>query len=1522
MAASVAKPGSRRGDSASVGRLLRLLRPYTGRLVIAVVALTLLAFVNMALPLALKLLIDDVFPNQNWRLLGLILVGILACYLLRNALFFVSKATAVRVGENVSFTLRNRLFEHLQRMNLQFYRNNKPGQLSSRVMDDSFVVQSFIQDEAPVLAQAALRFACLVSIIYMVNWRLALASTLVLPLHLWAVVYFKRPIKAASRTAQEQLSTIYGNLIESFLAMEVVKSFTAEERERGQFQQAIDISRQSQLRSKTWHLAQKVVADLLIGLGTIALLGFGAWQVMKPVDPMQAGTFMAFFGLVAMLYPTVLELVSGAAKLTRATASLDRIGEMLGAESQEGPPVSESLRKPIRGEIVFEGVWFGYREGQPVLRNVNFEVNPGEVCAIVGPSGSGKTTAVSMLSRFIRPDRGRVLIDGFELERYDLRHLRANVGVAFQECFLFNSTVLENLRYARPDADLETIVQVARRAGAHEFIEKLPHGYDTRLGEQGVTLSRGQKQRITLTRAMLKDPRILVLDEATASIDLDGESAVIEQVLGLMRGKTTLMITHRPELLKHADRVVELVDGEVAFSGRADWYRHTPGGAGFSELGSTVVDRRASGPSGRGSMLRMLAGASAGVVAGLLLLTGAATPAQADLARVISDVASAAPRGAVAPAAEPAPEAPPIVAKGRFLPMPGLAAVELDEMLATAAVRLRAELGYRTAPESLARRLAPPEGVERVVTLVRYEAGRPVLLQLGAQRFASQPTHVWLVGAKQTAPPAPAGEGAADAADADAAAEALAPVMAERWEPNPDLEAAVKLLEAVRKSGEEAVAAVRVGQLSSRKIPLSYVSADRCLAILKSLGYATIEYQPSGRSVGGMEMIKPSETVDPKKLPLIMLMPAPEATTMVGGGDAEAKTFPHTSAEPLMELLVFYHPARPRQYSDVLHLVRETIDVAARQILIEAMVLEISETGLKQLGVRWQLDGSIDGDVTVDRLVLGRLPTFNTANDEAAVLSGGVSDIFGRFSLRLDSLIREGEAEILSRPSVLTLDNRQAYIRVGEDIPIATSVAGLRTGSDKLSFNFRYEPVGISLNVRPRVTAEGDEISMQIAGSVSAEVPGEDLRILDQDGVELVRAPRLSRRRVATYARIANNTPFIIGGLISKDITRQRDKVPVLGDIPLIKKAFRRSSTTRLKREVIIVITPYVLPETSVVARNLPKDEDLFDSFGNRLFRDAYRIRTEDVFDLTFLTQNPRLLQLRAMTAAVLRRNAELADLEPFSLFAGGRIPGEAILVFRQMYEVIKRHDIYQRVDPTRLIFFRNDESTQAGFRVQFLKPYLLSKTGAEPRRSRPGDDPLAALFEGDGLAGKAIAMTFTIDPDADVTDALKQPVPDVRLVDCADDAAWSRTLWALNQRDDQGRQRYTILIREPDDLVRLQRAISLKRTVELNASGQDLSLENFTVGRLLLMPDLKPGQVHLIDEHAAKYFFLTELYYPAVEQAINRAASRLLHAIRHLEATGEIDLRLLQAEDERAFGRGREMPPAGHATDQGRVAQ
>ncbi|WPJ94885.1 ABC transporter transmembrane domain-containing protein [Coraliomargarita algicola] len=1246
-------------------RLLGLLWPHWKSVSIALLGLFLLTAVNLATPMLIGMVFNEVFPQRDWSLLWWVLGGLLGCFLLRNLFFYQSKFTAVQVGENVCFSLRKRLFERIQQLQLSYTRLQSPGQITSKVMNDSMQIQQFIADVLPKTLQAALLFLGILVITYSLNWQLALASTFILPVHLYVFSFFGRRIKRSSRESQERIDFATGSIIETLLGVEVVKGFTGEERGNRAFNAAMEDSRVSHLNSYRYVVLQKVCADLLVGFGMLALIGLGAYQVIgRPSESaMGAGDFIAFFWYIRLLYPTVIDLMSSGAKLSKVGASVDRVYELLDVDeaATEGEGVAMS---DMRGDIRFDQVGFSFDGKSNILENVSFKVKAGQVCALTGHSGAGKSTLVSLVPMLLRPTAGRIVIDGVNTRDISTRDLRRNIGVVFQECFLFKASIQENLRYAKARASEKEIRQICVLTGADKFIQRLPNGYHTVVGDGGLALSRGQKQLITITRAVIKDPKILILDEATASLDTELEDAVIPTILNLMQGRTTLMITHNPKLLKHADMEIELSQGRL------------------TSQRSFAKSVAASVPAGRAALSTWL------LMLGLTL--------------------------------------------GALLSLPASLSAQAETVLE---------------------------------------------------------------------------------------------------------------------------------EIETQRMRLSYTDPKRCLDVLKIYGIST--------GITG-------DAIKKAQLPVVVAMPSTAQHNTIPNTD---KSFPLTDADPLNELLIFYDRSKPSQLSRVVRMIREEIDVPARQIMIEAMVLEISETGLERLGVEWNLAGPSSnltalqmGDVT---------PNLDNINDQFVV---GTPNIFGEFDVDIRALMTDGEAEVLSRPSVLTLDNRMAYINVARKIPIAETK--FQGNNNVSTVSFRSETVGIQLAVRPRINEEGQEVSMQVNATVSAKVPNEDVVVLDSQGREVAVAPTISIREVKTYARIANNTPFIIGGLIAKDDLRIKRSVPLLGSLPYIGRAFGSEQAEQLKREVIIVITPYVLPDEmnnqtealdKIVGRFLPKGEDTFDSFGNELFRDAYRIRDEDVFELNFLIENEHLNELQAQAERAVDEDYSLRSKYPFSSFANGRVPGENILVYRQMYEVIKRIKMDERVDALRSLVFEPKAGASEGFEVNFLEKLLIERAqqhaaGQSVQRRIKSIDDVWDYFE-----DKALTITYRdYGQSEDLSRALESPVPVIEIVDVPDRAAYEDLFWELNQPDAEGRLRNSIILHDADDMRRLKRAIVLRDTVTLNAVDRTLTLDNFSVGRFLLLPTRDISKIDLVDGEVARLFFLTERYYDALRQALRDASSEL----------------------------------------------
>lgn len=795
----------------------------------------------------------------------------------------------------------------------------------------------------------------------------------------------------------------------------------------------------------------------------------------------------------------------------------------------------------------------------------------------------------------------------------------------------------------------------------------------------------------------------------------------------------------------------------------------------------------------------------------------------------------------------------------------------LRDLIAGLATRYELENGY-AGSDALASRLpALPERVIAVGVPLRRVEGRTVhLLRFGLLRQVGQMPQLWLWGA---------------AVGPDGIA------------PNPDANGAEAAISKIVESRKQNEAGIQVSELETRILRLSYIDADSAMAMLKAMGFSTFlgrettvpaddtpppDAQPPQGSAPGGTPAQPAPPPEPDKavgaapvptvvgneqLPVVLKVPGPRASQsgLVGGGDAmardqlgltvvlgaTARLSPETVSSPSSQLMVMFNPDRPEQFNRVRKALTELIDRPARQILVEGIVLEISRDGLDELGVQWNFQEGGGRS-----LLLGSLKPNASANT-VDFLRDPTRELARLVTLRIQALVRQGKAEVLARPSVLTLDNRQATIRVGTDIPIATSKDASSVAESRVSFSFQYLPTGIQLNIRPRVDDAGNEVSMLIDATVSSTVPNRDLELRSPLGALLASAPTIATRRVQTYARIPDNTPLIIGGLISRDEQLANDKVPLLGDLPLLGPLFRSTRVTTSKREVIIVLTPYVLPEgRASFGRALPKDEDAFDSLDNQLFRDSYRLRAGDVFDTGYIRSNQRLVKYREIVARIARERPELVERDPFLKLADGRIPGENILMNGMIYETLRRNKLGGDIVPNRMLKF--DDASGPEFRARRLDSLLASYGDGENWESfftKNPDKALAITFEYTRAGGK-------------FGDVLEEPKPKIALVPCCKDRTeWKRILWEMSKPGPSGLPRYTILLKEEEDLVKLARAITLKRLIGLNGGEGRSTIANFLQGRQLAIPTLQASQTHLIEAEVARYFLHTELYYLAFEE-------------------------------------------------------
>jgi len=567
-----------RKSTSVIREVLALVRPHRYVLLAVLVLSAALSCCNLAMPMVLKYVINEVLkPAQASgadraplvSLLLYVLLAVALIYVLRNVLFYAAKTRAMTVGEKTALELRQRLIRHLHDLSVDFYQQNKPGKISARVMQDVQSIKEFLQDELADMMVNVLMLAVAAVVMLHMRWSLAIVTLAVLPLLVMVYYAFRRPISAYAREAKERTADVSGDLIEQFDGAATVKASATQLIEQRKLGETMRKSMDAQMKQSKYYLLQKVAADLLVGLGTVILFGAGGYLVLY--RGMQTGDFVAFYFYVGLLYPRLLDLVSQAGKFSRTTSSVERVFEILDIQPGVVESPSAVPHEVTKGKIEFRNVTFAYLNG-PVLKDVSFTVEGGEHVVVTGPSGSGKSTCVYLIPRFYDPQAGSILVDGVDVRDFTLTSLRRQIGFVLQDCFLFNDTVMANIRYAWPEASDEAVIEAARRSYAGEFIERLSQGYMTMIGEGGVQLSQGEKRRLMIARAILKNPRILIMDEALVSLDGDSRRRAMDGLGSLIKDRTVVTVTHYPSEVLHATKEIRLAGGSAsvrALTGRA-----------------------------------------------------------------------------------------------------------------------------------------------------------------------------------------------------------------------------------------------------------------------------------------------------------------------------------------------------------------------------------------------------------------------------------------------------------------------------------------------------------------------------------------------------------------------------------------------------------------------------------------------------------------------------------------------------------------------------------------------------------------------------------------------------------------------------------------------------------------------------------------------------------------------------------------------------------------------------------------
>jgi ABC-type multidrug transport system fused ATPase/permease subunit len=516
---------------------------------------------GMVLPASTKYIGDEVFTNRNYGLIKWIALAIGISTLIQGVTGFALSQILGVAAQLAITNMRMRVQRHIERLPISYFDSTQSGQLISRIMNDAEGIRNLVGTGLGQILGSLVTAVIAIGVLFYLNWQLTLATIVVLLIFGAALFYAFKVLRPIFRERSVITAEVTGRLGESLGGIRIVKAYTAEKREELSFTRGAHRLFRNIAKSITGVSAISSFSSVVIGAVAVVMIVIGGNAVQT--GTMTLGDFLMYISFTFLLAMPIIELTSIGTQITEALAGLDRIREIMGMHTEDEEDASREAIPAIRGDLDFDNVEFEYEKDVPVLKGVSFHTQAGTTTALVGSSGSGKSTILSLVLNFIQPTRGVIRIDGKDLQAVRLRDYRRHLGVVLQDNFLFDGTILDNIRFSNPEANLEQIKSVCRIANADEFIEKFPSGYETVVGERGVKLSGGQRQRIAIARALLANPRVLILDEATSSLDSESEALIQEGLNRLREGRTTFVIAHRLSTIRSADQILVVESGEI-----------------------------------------------------------------------------------------------------------------------------------------------------------------------------------------------------------------------------------------------------------------------------------------------------------------------------------------------------------------------------------------------------------------------------------------------------------------------------------------------------------------------------------------------------------------------------------------------------------------------------------------------------------------------------------------------------------------------------------------------------------------------------------------------------------------------------------------------------------------------------------------------------------------------------------------------------------------------------------------------
>ena len=546
-------------------KIFHYVRPYLSQLIGGFVCLILVGIIGLLIPWLFKFLIDDVLIGGDEVILNYIAAGAVLLYFLKGVFNYGQKYLISGLSQHVVVDLRKELYNHLQKLSLSFFERQRTGDLMSRITNDVNVIQNSLVNGLSNMVLQPIMVIGIVGFLLYIDWKLALVSFIIIPLISFAISKFGFKMRSISTKIQNEMSSVTNILQETLSAVRIVKAFNNEQKEIKKFSKANERTLQENLKGVQLEATITPVVELIISFGAAAFLWYGGHKVLR--GQMTTGELITFIGYIGLLVSPINILSKSYNLMQKAIGASERIFKLLEVDEKVIEKEEAIKMPPIEGEVVFNEVNFSYNEDEQVLKNINLNIKPGEMVAFVGHSGAGKTTLVNLIPRFYDVNSGEIKIDGINIKDVQIDSLRKQIGIVPQETILFKGTIAENIAYGASGKTRDEIISAAKKANAHQFIKEFDNGYDTEVGERGVSLSGGQKQRISIARALLTDHRLLILDEATSSLDLKSESLIQEALERLIKDRTTFVIAHRLSTIINADKIIVIEEGKIVEKG-------------------------------------------------------------------------------------------------------------------------------------------------------------------------------------------------------------------------------------------------------------------------------------------------------------------------------------------------------------------------------------------------------------------------------------------------------------------------------------------------------------------------------------------------------------------------------------------------------------------------------------------------------------------------------------------------------------------------------------------------------------------------------------------------------------------------------------------------------------------------------------------------------------------------------------------------------------------------------------------